>query len=274
MGIGTGRASVAASSPALGYGGAAGRSSAGGFFDHLLVIVAAVALVGTLVAAGFFVCCIPGSTTALARAFSLDDISPFTKDQLVRAAEVTRDYTIDTNDLDALVEMLASINDEAQTLYAGATREALLQASSKYTLPSNAIVHLDQVFEVVKTARPVLFACIGVSVALIAVLAVRRKRRCCGAALLCGGVAVLLAFAVVGGYALIDFDGFFGIFHSLFFAEGTWKFPYNSLLICMYPEEFWIGMGVIWFGVTALASVVSIAVGRKLLGRMRVRRLR
>lgn len=57
------------------------------------------------------------------------------------------------------------------------------------------------------------------------------------------GVSVLAVFALLAAWVAIDFDGFFAQFHSLFFAAGTWTFSWDSLLICMYPPEFWVGMG-------------------------------
>ena len=78
------------------------------------------------------------------------------------------------------------------------------------------------------------------------------------------GVSVLAVFALLAAWVAIDFDGFFAQFHSLFFAAGTWTFSWDSLLICMYPPEFWVGMGVIWLVVTVACCVVCITIGRLL----------
>ena len=66
---------------------------------------------------------------------------------------------------------------------------------------------------------------------------------------------------------IVDFNGFFAAFHSLFFANGTWTFSADSLLICMYPPDFWIGMGAVWLAATLVASAVAIAVGMAVKGR-------
>ena len=65
-------------------------------------------------------------------------------------------------------------------------------------------------------------------------------------------------------FALIDFNAFFRMFHQLFFSQGNWELPYDSLLICVLPEAFWASMGVVWFVVALVLSVVSALVGRKL----------
>ena len=59
------------------------------------------------------------------------------------------------------------------------------------------------------------------------------------------GLAVLV---VLGLWGVIDFNGLFAAFHSLFFVDGTWTFNYDSLLISMYPIDFWMGMGAVWVG--------------------------
>ncbi|MDO8915665.1 MAG: DUF1461 domain-containing protein [Coriobacteriia bacterium] len=65
----------------------------------------------------------------------------------------------------------------------------------------------------------------------------------------------LLALAVLS--AFLDFSAFFAVFHSLFFAEGTWTFPYDSLLIRLFPERFWIASGAAW-GVLSVAGAGSL----------------
>ena len=89
-------------------------------------------------------------------------------------------------------------------------------------------------------------------------------RRALGRALLAAGTIVLTAFLAFGVWAILDFSGLFALLHSLFFAEGTWTFSYESLLICMYPLPFWMGMGVIWLIASAAACVGCLLVGRRL----------
>ena len=80
--------------------------------------------------------------------------------------------------------------------------------------------------------------------------------------------AVLLA-AMIGlaVWAAADFHGFFAAFHGLLFPQGNWTFPFDSLLICMLPTGFWIGMAIMWVVVTVGLSVASIVIGRRLLRR-------
>ena len=72
------------------------------------------------------------------------------------------------------------------------------------------------------------------------------------------GLAVLV---VLGLWGVIDFNGLFAAFHSLFFVDGTWTFNYDSLLISMYPIDFWMGMGAVWVGSAISVGLLCFAAG-------------
>lgn len=231
--------------------------------NKLAAVVAVAALAVTLVAAGFAACAaFPQTTEALAGAFSGNGNpdTPFSHDELVQAAVATRDYTVGSNDRDAVFSALHAINESAGTPYAQASPDELAAAPEEYTLPADALSHLDDVYRVVAGAR------IGLVVALLAVaacahVAIRVGRRALGGVLTAAGVAVVAVFALLAAWVVVDFNGFFAAFHSLFFANGTWTFSYDSLLITMYPPEFWIGMGAVWLATTGLLSIAAVVVG-------------
>ena len=252
----------------------------------VVAVISAVALAVSLVAVGFAACAVPDvSTKALASAYSTDDASPFTKDELVAAAVQTKRYTIDDNDKAAVYATIAAIN--AQEVLAGtagkgapkidatanyaagelsdeqiATLEAAFDAASeRYVLTPDAVSHLDDVFGVVQAAKWWLLAAVVAACVGCTATAFRGGKRLLGRVLAGAGVSVLVLLAA---WVAIDFDGFFAQFHSLFFAAGTWTFSWDSLLICMYPPEFWVGMGAIWLVVTVACCVVCITIGRLL----------
>ena len=230
-------------------------------------VVAVATLAVTLVATGFAVdAALPQTAELLADSYSgtTNENTPFSHDELVYAAVVTRDYTVGSNDLAALIEMLHSINDSAGTVYAGCDDETLLAAPDLYTLDADAISHLDDVYQVVKVAQAVLIVVAILAVAACAHVGVRRGRRALGRVFWLAGLFVLVAFLALGLWIAVDFNGFFSVFHSLFFAEGSWTFSAESLLITMYPTAFWMGMGAIWVVVTCLLSIISLLLGAKL----------
>ena len=79
-----------------------------------------------------------------------------------------------------------------------------------------------------------------------------------------GIYGLLVAFIALGAWAVIDFNGLFATFHSVFFSQGNWTFPYDSLLICALPTAFWMGMGVVWLATSAVISILSILIGKRL----------
>lgn len=232
------------------------------FQAKVMGALAAIALAFTYVACGFAVCAgIPQVTETLARSHSAAELSPFSEDQLVQAALATRDYTVGSHDRESLMEAIAAINDEADTPYANADAQELANADERYTLPPDAISHLDDVSNVVGRAFPAIMGgavlaafCLMCCFYLGSVRAMPRP-------LIWSGGAVLVVFALLGLWAAVDFNGLFAALHSLFFADGTWTFASDSLLICMYPEAFWVGMGGIWLAVTLILSILSLICG-------------
>lgn len=137
----------------------------------------------------------------------------------------------------------------------------LAQASDTYVLDPEAIEHLDDVFGVLTTAEPVVLGVFIAAVLTAVGVGCASGRRTFGTVLLCAGLGTIAFFAILGIWAAIDFEGLFAVFHSLFFAQGSWVFSADSLLITMYPEPFWVGMGAIWLATTIAVSAVSAIAG-------------
>ncbi len=228
----------------------------------IISVLGAIALAATLVACGFAVCAgFPQVTELIAEQTSNEELSPFSREELVDAAVATRAYTIETGDREALMDIIAAINDAAQTPYAGATVEELAAAPDAYTLTPEALAHLDDVNSVVHRVLPALFGVVVLTVFCLLVVLRTCGPRAFGKPLAWAGGAVIALFVILASWALIDFNGLFAAFHALFFAAGTWTFPSDSLLICMYPQGFWSGMGVVWLAVTLALSVCAIVCG-------------
>lgn len=267
------------------------------------ILLGTVALVVVLVLSGLMACTLPGSTWLLSSAFSDDELSPYTRHELVVAALATRDYTVGSHDREALQDTLDTLESNlaasldttvkdasgkessqseraAKALADGAiahsnsadgspgNSSSIIAFGEKTTLPEDALSHLDDVWRVL---QPV-YALYILAVAIAAASAWRASRawasplvrRAAGRALFAAGAIVLAAFLAFGVWAILDFNGLFALLHSLFFAEGTWTFSYESLLICMYPLPFWMGMGVIWLAVTVAGCAGCIAYGKRL----------
>lgn len=75
---------------------------------------------------------------------------------------------------------------------------------------------------------------------------------------------MIVAIAVVGALAAINFDAFWTLFHQIAFRNGDWQFdPARDYLIMLFPEPFWY-TGTLRFvsliaGQTALVALLGIA---------------
>lgn len=248
----------------------ASSSRKGGALSVALCIIAAVTLAVTLVAAGLAACCARPTTAMLSQATSESNISPYSKGTLIDLAVATRDYTVDGIPRDDILsQIMAAARQEAPDVLGDSEdpAAALADVSERYTLPEDALSHLDDVYAVISTATPILIGCAVVAVLSLIVLGFIGGRRRVGITLIAAPIVVIAAFALLAAWVIVDFNGFFAAFHSLFFANGTWTFSADSLLICMYPPDFWIGMGAVWLATTLIASVVAILVGLAVKGK-------
>jgi integral membrane protein (TIGR01906 family) len=147
-----------------------------------------------------------------------------------------------------------------------AERVRLFVVSREGTLPErvgnrpafdeSAVSHLEDVAGVLATATAatVFLALLMCGVGLAAVRVGREAQTV--RALRAAGAVALVFPLLVAGVGALSFDALFAAFHSLFFASGTWTFPYDSLLIQLFPEAFWVWAGVAW-GVLVMAVGAS-----------------
>lgn len=252
-------------------------------FERFVRVVAAAALALAFVCLGFFVCVAPPVTHWLANAHSDDVTSPFTRSQLVRVADATRDFTFGAHDELALYRAIAAVDAEyAQEVRAqGGTlptgfpnldvlgdnaqaadfRVVLSHCSDRFCYTPDIVAHLEDCRVVAGIAGPLLACALLIAAAALVFLVSRGGARAAATTLVAAGCAVLGLFVFLGLWALLDFNGLFRSFHLLFFSQGNWTFPADSLLICALPAEFWQGMGTIWFAVTLGASILSLIAG-------------
>jgi integral membrane protein (TIGR01906 family) len=119
--------------------------------------------------------------------------------------------------------------------------------------------HMRDVKRVTRSAFFVLAALIAAVPAAGAYLLWAGRRADLWHALFRGAVATLaLILAVIVG-AVMAWDFFFGLFHRVFFADGTWVFMTSDTLIRLYPEKFWFDAALlIGFGVVGSATAILV----------------
>lgn len=252
----------------------------------IIAAITAVALAVVFVAAGFAVCILPPVTQGLSNLFAKDGLSPYDRTQLVQVADATRDFSFGQHDERALYRAVYQVckDYEQKLVNAGGAvpsdfpkldrvtdlnslpqlKSAFEGASELYCYSENTVSHLDDCYALVAKAFPLLIIALAVAIVGLVFTGVTGRKRAVGSVMLAAGVMVNVAFVTLGVWAAVDFDGFFRAFHQLFFSQGNWEFPYDSLLICALPTEFWMGMGAVWLAVSFAVSVLAIVFGRKL----------
>ncbi len=94
-----------------------------------------------------------------------------------------------------------------------------------------------------------------------AALLARRPTRPLAAGALGGGVLLILGLLIaISGLMLFQWDVFFTGFHELLFPPDTWTFPTSDTLIRLYPERFWMDVGMVIVGLVLAQTVLWGAV--------------
>lgn len=183
----------------------------------------------------------PAFTRALSQRYSLAEEAGLPPERMLEIAEQVRAFVVESKG-----DSLPVTVDGRSGFDAGASS------------------HLIDVRVVLSRAR--LFT--GVLTLLVTgwlVLEFRRKRTdAIVAALRAGAILTLVLIAAAVAAAFSNFDSFFTAFHQLFFASGTWTFPYDSLLIQTFPEPFWIASGAAWALTMALGAALLAWLARLL----------
>jgi integral membrane protein (TIGR01906 family) len=130
--------------------------------------------------------------------------------------------------------------------------------------PADVISHMDDVRDVFYAVR-IAVATLAAAVAmLIFFLITRNEQVRAGKALSWSASLTTVCTLALVVYGLLSFDELFSKMHQLLFADGTWLFQSNSLLITAYPFEFWIAMAATWAAVLFIMCLLAFAFGQNL----------
>jgi integral membrane protein (TIGR01906 family) len=202
---------------------------------HTPSIVVTAALVALwLIGISFSVLLLAPVTSILAANTVNDRLSALDHEQLVEVAEAGRAFVV---------------GQPGATLPVG--------DDERVAFPPDVVQHMEDVRYVLQGARMATVALTVLAAAALVFVWRRAGRAAAGTGLIAGSItatALALLLAVLG---TVSFDALFTSMHRIFFAEGTWTFAADSLLICAYPLPFWIAMGVTWALTLVLLSVLT-----------------
>lgn len=194
-------------------------------------VLAGVVLALCLSGASVLVLTAPQVTAALVRIADSAEIAGLTQQDALSIAEQVRAYVADTASPPPLP---SAVEDSEGDLREGFTRRA--------------VVHLDDVRAVFAAVRWSGVAFGLVFAVWLIVRLMQRQHSLVAFACRCASATIFALFALALIGAALDFDTLFAYFHKPLFAEGTWLFPADELLVQLFPERFWMLAGALWAG--------------------------
>ena len=207
--------------------------------------VSRLSLACTLIMSGLMVCIfVPQTTEVLSRLTSVGSTFGASADTMAKASLTTRDYAfglIGSEGLKNSLEMLG------------------LPANG---LDTSMLTHLQACTPIFESAGQLFLLMAVISCVMTGFTAFVGGKNAVSRLLFHSSILAIAVIVAFGAWVFFSFDSFFTWMHSLFFPSGSWIFSADSLLICMYPENFWIGMGVVWGMTTLIASLALIVVSR------------
>ena len=127
------------------------------------------------------------------------------------------------------------------------------------------ISHLEDVRLVLIAADGLLF--FSFLALLILLTHCRREKELLNDLLKYGGICTVALSGIVFFCALFTFNQTFVLFHQLFFPQGNWQFPADSLLLTTFPEHFFNTVSLLIFlSVVVIGSLLialSVIIERK-----------
>lgn len=161
-------------------------------------------------------------------------------------------------------ERMTDLAEDVRAFVSGGQNSLPARVDGRAGFDQGAVAHLLDVRAALRWGR--VAALLGAAFALVTLAFLRRdpvvERRAFGWA----AVTTIAPMAVLGIAGAVDFDAFFSAFHGVFFAPGTWTFPWDSLLIQLFPERFWLVAALSW-ALCTLVIAVAYAAAWFVLGR-------
>jgi integral membrane protein (TIGR01906 family) len=81
------------------------------------------------------------------------------------------------------------------------------------------------------------------------------------------GITVILVVGIILLLSLLNFNSSFTLFHKIFFPQGNWIFPLNSLLIQTFPLQFFTSISRNIFITTLILGIIFILLSKWLIKR-------
>lgn len=137
-------------------------------------------------------------------------------------------------------------------------------ADGRAAFDEKAISHLDDVRALLRRVRLLTYGTVGVTAAWLLAAVLTQRLHDLSVSLVAAGLLTVAVVAFAALCSVVDFGWFFAAFHGVFFEQGTWQFPSDSLLIALFPEQFWIASAATWGAASSLIAVLLALSGRSI----------
>ena len=260
-----------------------------------LGVATSIAIAYSLFGLGFMVCTLPQATSAIGGTFSGWEHATYPEADMEEIAEAVRSFSIEGTSSEDLYNTIFSVMQESEPQIAALFEEGsakntdnttannntaagktsnsgngtntsssnlalsstnLAELEDEYSLPRNALSHLQDCTPIFTTGRISVGVVGGFALVGLIALGILAGRKRIGGTLITGSALV------IGIWAAVDFDGIFTWMHTLFFAQGSWVFNSDSLLITLFPEAFWAAMAGLWIISSVIFALIAGIVGK------------
>jgi integral membrane protein (TIGR01906 family) len=133
--------------------------------------------------------------------------------------------------------------------------------SSRTLFNANELRHMVDVKIVTQWAFLILAVGGVISTGLIVGLWRNRElRNSIRAGIFSGGILTISLIVAIVIAAVVAWDTFFTLFHTLLFESGTWQFLYSDTLIRLFPEKFWFDASLTIGILTTFFALILLAI--------------
>lgn len=134
-------------------------------------------------------------------------------------------------------------------------------SQTSLNLPPKEMNHMEDVRVLVNVAFLLAIVCIGVLVGTLISFWKSSRDEFLARTTWISGWAILIGGFVTGMAIILDFNKFWTLFHVFLFPQGGWYFPMDSILMQLYPPNFWERTAHRWALQVVVAGVLLTCLG-------------
>lgn len=219
-----------------------------------LKVILSVCIAYSLFGIGFFCVISPAATGIIGNTFSNWEDAVYPKEDMQEIAESVRAFSVGSISEEQLKHTVLDVAFSNHIT----DKEAL--ESEIYVLSDNAISHLSDCIPIFQAG--LMSAAIAIIISIAGIIFMQRfiKKDSLSHLFIAGSSTMLVILIGLGVWGILDFDSLFTKMHEMLFT-GNWLFYEGSLLIQLFPENFWMAMAATWLSVSVISALILLILG-------------